>query len=206
MGRAMIPTHHSYEHLAWAASRPPTPPDPLPVRRGRKPTPQFEAYAGTAIVGWWNTVKNRLLRMAEEQEANRNTEYTDLIRTFHNTWTSNPITGSINRETLDVLKAAAAPLSVLKWSQASYFAGLATSLDMLIADQEALPTGVPNDNAPFTAGAGFSSPPMNPSFGPGDMPPPGSEPGTEPGPEAQNQDTEAPTSDDLKLRKPQDLP
>lgn len=156
-------THHSYEDWAAGAAAP--------------ELDLLEAFSGSSIVRWWNQVKFKLGKMVDEQEANRNDEYARLIRTFLNTWEANPITGSINRETLEILKAAAGPMAVMKWTVASYFEGLSTSLDELIADQEQLPAGVPTDqNQGMAGGAGSSLPPLNPSFGPEGEAPPGEEP------------------------------
>lgn len=129
----------------------------------------LEAYSGVAIVGWWNQIKFQLARMIEEQESTRNDDYARLLRGFLNTWEANPMTGSINRETLELLKAAADPLAKLDWNPASYFQGVYTSLDRLIADQEQLPAGVPTDqNDEFMGGAGSSLPPVGDEFGPTD--------------------------------------
>lgn len=141
----------------------------------------LEAYSGVAIVGWYNQIRDKLARMIEEQEASRNMEYAQLLRGYLNLWESNPLTGSVNRETLEILKAGAAPLTKLKWSQQTYFNGVYKSLDQLIADQEQLPTGVPTDqNDPFAGGAGSSAPPMGDDFGPLEDDPNGNKP-EEPG-------------------------
>ncbi len=142
----------------------------------------LEAFSGSSIVAWSTKIRYKLLKMADDQDNNRNAEYAQLIRNFLNTWQANPITGSINRDTLEILKAAAEPLSLMNWNQASYFQGLVGSLDELIADQEQLPTGVPTDqNNEFQGGAGMSMPPMGDEFGAQKEPPPGGEeaPGAE---------------------------
>jgi hypothetical protein len=159
---------HSYEDWATGNAAPPAP-------------DLLEAFSGTSIVRWASTIKYRLQRLIDEQEANRNFEYAEILRTFLNTWEANPITGSINRETLELLKAAASPLSVMKWNQASYFQGLTTSLDELIADQEQVPTGMPDQDA-SPGGAGMTTPPMGNDFGPEENPP-GDDLGGEPGKE-----------------------
>lgn len=175
-------THYSYEDLAAANAAPPRP-DIL------------EAFSGVDIVRWAAVIKFKLAKMIDEQVANHNNEYADLIRTFLNIWQSNAITGSINRETLEVLKAACSPMAVMKWNPASYFQGLETSLNELIADQEQLPTGVPTDqNQDFMGGAGSSMPPMGGDFGPEENPPgtpeepkPGEEPGAAGAPKPEDQ-------------------
>ncbi len=162
---------HSFEEMAQANAAPDT-------------CPVLEAFSGPAIVRWYNTMKFKLRDMIRKQEANRNDEYADLLRTYSNTWEAHPITGSMNREVLELLKAAAEPYSKMDWNQQSFFIGLGTSLDELIADQEALPTGVDTQqNMPMAGGAGGSMPPLNPDFGPEESPPPGmggeGEPGAE---------------------------
>ena len=160
--------HHSYED--WAASV------QAPVQQD-----VLEAFSGVSIVGWSRSVGFKLRKMIKAEEANRNYEYANLLQNFLNTWEKHSITGSINRETLEILKAAAEPLAVMNWRPSSYFEGLATSLDQLIADQEQLPTGVPQDqNTGMPGGGGSSLPPMDNEFGPQDEPPPGEEiPGEE---------------------------
>jgi hypothetical protein len=154
-------TFHSFEEMAQANAAP----DSLPV---------LEAFSGPAIVRWYNTMKYKLRDMIRKQEANRNDEYADLLRTYSNTWEAHPISGSMNREVLELLKAAAEPYAKMDWNQQSFFIGLGTSLDELIADQEALPTGVDTEqNMPMAGGAGGSMPPLNPDFGPEEAPPPG---------------------------------
>lgn len=168
-------TFHSFDEMAQANAAPDT-------------CPVLEAFSGTSIVRWYNNIKYKLRDMIQKQEANRNDEYADLLRTYANIWERNPITGSINRETLDLLKASSEPYAKMDWNQQSFFVGLATSLDELIADQEALPTGVDTEqNMPSAGGAGASMPPLSPDFGPGQEPPPGAEgqPGAEPGAEGQ---------------------
>ncbi len=135
--------------------------------------PVLEAFSGTSIVRWYNAMKFKLRDMIRKQEANRNQEYADLLRTYANTWERNPISGSINREVLDLLKAAAEPYAKMDWNQQSFFVGLVTSLDELIADQEQLPTGVDTEQNMGAAGAAGGGMPTSPDFGPEEAPPPG---------------------------------
>jgi len=154
-------TFQSYEDMAHSSATP-------------ERTPVLEAFSGTDIVRWYNTIKFKLRDMISKQEANRNQEYADLLRTYANTWEANPITGSINREVIELLKAAGEPYSKMDWNQQSFFIGLVTSLDELLADQEQLPTGVDTEqNMPMAGGAGASMPPMGNDFGPGQEPPEG---------------------------------
>jgi hypothetical protein len=157
----------AYEDMEW--NRPET-------------VPLLDSYSGASIVRWYNSIKFKLREMIRHQEANRNFEYADLLRTFSNTWEKNALTGSINRETLDVLKAGSEPYAKMDWNQQTFFAGLNTSLDELIADQEALPTGVDTDqNMPMAGGAGGSMPPLGTDFGPEEEPPGGAPPPGEEG-------------------------
>lgn len=153
-------TYHSYEDMARANAAP----EELPV---------LEAFSGTSIVRWYNTMKFKLRDMIRKQEANRNEEYADLLRTYSNTWERNPITGSINRETLELLKAAAEPYAKMDWNQQSFFTGLVSSLDELVADQEQLPTGVDTEQNMGSVGGAGGSMPSTPDFGPEETPPPG---------------------------------
>lgn len=154
-------TFHSYEDMARANVVP-------------ESAPVLEAFSGPAIVRWYNTMKYKLRDMVRKQEANRNDEYADLIRTYANIWEKHPISGSMNREVLELLKSAAEPYAKMDWNQQSFFIGLGTSLDELIADQEALPTGIDTEqNMAMAGGAGGSMPPLNPDFGPQENPPPG---------------------------------
>ena len=156
----MKATRHSYEDFQWAET-------PATVSIP-------EAYSGPAIVRWYQTLKYKLRTLIQAQEANRNNEYADLLRTYSNIWEKYPITGSMNRETLEVLKSSAEPYTKMDWNQQSFFVGLVTSLDELIADQEALPTGIDTEqNMPMAGGAGGMTPPLSPDFGPQESPPPG---------------------------------
>jgi hypothetical protein len=151
---------HSYED--WGASR------------GLALPEVCEAYSGDSIVGWYGAIKAQLSRMIDEQEKNRNQEYADKLTAFLKTWRNNELTGSINIETVEVLKATASQLAVDKWNLRSYFENLETSLSRLVADQEQLPTGVDTkQNMGVGGGAGFSAPPMGNDFGPEEEPPGG---------------------------------
>lgn len=153
-------TFHSFEDMARANAAP-------------EQSPTLEAFSGTSIVRWYNTMKYKLRDMIRKQEANRNEEYADLLRTYANTWEAHPISGSINREVLDLLKAAAEPYAKMDWNQQSFFVGLATSLDELIADQEQLPSGVDTEQNMGDMGGAGGGMPSTPEFGPEEMPPPG---------------------------------
>jgi hypothetical protein len=153
-------TFHSFEDMAQANAAP-------------EPAPVLEAFSGSAIVRWANTIKYGLRDKIAKQEANRNQEYAALLRTYSNLWNENPITGSMNVETIKLLKAAAEPYATMDWNEQKYFVGISTSLDELLADQEALPNGVDTEQNMPMAGGGGSMPPMGTDFGPEQNAPPG---------------------------------
>lgn len=152
----------SHEDVAWANAAP-------------ELCAVLEGYSPTAIVGWYNTIKFKLRDMIAKQEASRNNEYADLLRTYANTWEKYPIDSNMNREVLELLVSSAEPYSKMEWNQQTFFDGLSRSLRQLIADQEALPGGVDTEqNMGMVGGAGGSSmPPASPGFGPGEDAPPG---------------------------------
>ena len=153
-------TYASFEDMAQANEAP-------------EPAPVLEAFSGSAIVRWYNTVKYGLKEKIAKQEANRNQEYAALLRTYSNLWDQNAITGSMNAETLKLLKASAEPYATMDWNEQKYFIGIVTSLDELLADQEALPGNVDmQQNMPMAGGPG-SAPPLGNDFGPEETPPPG---------------------------------
>jgi len=144
-----------------------------------------ETYSGVDIIKWHGRITDQLVGMVEEAEKGRNFPYADKVREFLKTWRANEITGSINRETLEILKAAADMLAVDNWNFRSYFSSLATQLKVLIGSEEQLPRNVDmSQNEPLagTGGAGRGAPPMSPTFGPegkpeDEMPPGGGPPG-----------------------------
>lgn len=156
-------TYQSLEDAAWMDSTP-------------ERCPLLEAFSPVAIVGWASQIKFKLRDMIAKQEASRNHEYADLLRTYSNTWEKYPIDANMNRETLDLLLHTAEPYAKMDWNQQSFFAGLSRSLDQLIADQEALPGGVDTEQNMSMVGGGHggsSLPPMTPGFGPEENAPPG---------------------------------
>lgn len=149
----------------------------------------LEAYSGTSIVQWYGNIERQLGGLLDDAEKGRNWAYADKIREYMRIWRDNEITGSINRETLDILKSASDVLAVDAWNLKNYFSNLRDQLRKLIASEEELPRDLDmNANDPMKGGGGGGrgAPPMNPSFGPQDEPP-GGEPGQEdlPPPDAQ---------------------
>ena len=160
-----------------------------------------EAYTGTGIVQWYGNIERQLTRMLEENEASRNFVYADKLRQFIKTWRENEVTGSLNRDTLQILKTATEQLAVDSWNLANYFSNLRDQLRKLLASEEELPRGGdelddkmggPGGGGGMGGGMG-GLPPMSPEFGPekempggeagpagiGDMPPEGELPGEE---------------------------
>lgn len=139
----------------------------------------LEAFAGTAIVSWQGKIERQLVNLLSDAEKGRNYTYADKLREFLKIWRANEITGSINRETLEILKSAADILSVDSWNFSAYFGSLKDQLKVLIASEEQLPRGMEEPgNEPFAGGGGGGgAPPMSPSFGPQEEPPPGAEGG-----------------------------
>ena len=153
-------THTCYEDIAW-------------INSAQDTAPTQEAFSGSAIVRWYNTIKFGIKEKIAKQEANRNQEYAALLRTYANLWDQNAITGSMNVETVKLLKASAEPYATMDWNEQKYFIGIVTSLDELLADQEALPNGVDTEQNMPMAGGGGSMPPMGTDFGPEQNAPPG---------------------------------
>lgn len=133
----------------------------------------LESYSGTAVVQWYGNIERQLHNMLIDQEKAKNYPYTDKIRKFLEIWRANEITGSINREVLEIIKSAADVLAVDNWNLANYFSNLRDQLRKLIASEEQLPRGMDlNQNEPMAGGmGGRSAPPLSPSFGPEEEPP-----------------------------------
>lgn len=153
-------TFHSYEDIAWANA-------------AQESAPVHEAFAGSSIVRWYNTIRFGLKEKIAKQEANRNQEYAALLRTYSNLWDKHAITGSMNVETIQLLKAAAEPYATMDWNEQKYFVGIVTSLDELLADQEAFPSGADTEQNMPMVGGGAGGPPLGTDFGPEKNTPPG---------------------------------
>lgn len=140
----------------------------------------LEAYSGTAIVQWYGNIERQLGRLLDDAEKGRNWPYADKVREFLRIWRDNEITGSLNRETLDILKSASDVLAVDSWNLKNYFSNLRDQLRKLVASEEELPRDLDmNANDPMKGGGGGrGAPPMSPDFGPQDGAP-GGEPPTD---------------------------
>lgn len=142
---------------------------------GRNPA-LLEAYSGTSIVQWYGNIERQLSGLLDDAEKGRNWPYADKVREFLRVWRDNEITGSLNRETLDILKSASDMLAVDPWNLKNYFSNLRDQLRKLVASEEELPRDMDmNANDPMKGGGGGGrgAPPMSPDFGPQDEPPGG---------------------------------
>ena len=131
----------------------------------------LETWSGKSIVKWQDKIEGQLKNLLDDAEKGRNFPYADKLRKFLDIWRANQITGSMNRETLEVLKASADLYSVDNWDLASYFLSLRSDLKVLLASEEELPRDVDmNQNDPYAGGGGHGGggggPPMDPAFGP----------------------------------------
>lgn len=130
----------------------------------------LEAYSGTAIVQWYGNIERQLGRLLDDAEKGRNWPYADKVREFLRIWRDNEITGSLNREQIDILKSASDVLAVDSWNLKNYFSNLRDQLRKLIASEEELPRDMDmNANNPMAGGGGGGgrgAPPLNPEFGP----------------------------------------
>lgn len=146
---------HDYESLSWLDFS------------IRKPETLHEAFSGTAIVSWHGKIERQLVNLLADAEKGRNYTYADKLREFLKIWRANEITGSLNRETIEILKSAADMLSVDQWNMSDYFGSLKDQLRILIASEEQLPRGMeePGNDPMAGGGGGGGAPPMSPSFG-----------------------------------------
>jgi hypothetical protein len=99
----------------------------------------LEAYRGTAIVEWWSNIDRQITDMIDRYEASRNVNDAEKLRRFHQTWTENELTGSVNIEDITPLKSAAEQLAADNWRLRDYFNALAGQLRKLAASLEELP-------------------------------------------------------------------
>jgi hypothetical protein len=101
----------------------------------------LEAYSGVSAVSWYGSIERQLVGMESTYKSARNDNYAVKIHQFLQTWRDNEITGSINRETVEVLKSATEQLAVDPWRLANYFSNLRDQLRKLLASMEELPLG-----------------------------------------------------------------
>jgi hypothetical protein len=99
----------------------------------------LEAFSGVSAVSWYGGIERQLVGMEQTYKSARNEPYAVKIHEFLQTWRDNEITGSINRETIEVLQAACAQLAVDPWKLANYFSNLRDQLRKLLASMEEIP-------------------------------------------------------------------
>ena len=136
----------------------------------------IEAYSGVEIVSWYGTIERQLEEMIDKSEAQRNHPYADQVREYLKTWRANEISGSMNREVLETLKAAASQLAVTEWKYRNYFSNLRDQLRKLIASEEELPREPQQPQKPKGGRGGAPEAPMG-DYGPTDEQPNGVEGG-----------------------------
>ena len=113
----------------------------------------LEAYQGAQIVAWYGNIERQISGLIERYESTRNFPYVDKLRAFLNTWRQYPITGSINRETLDPLESACNILAVDSWKLSNFYSNLRDQIRKLIASEEQLPR-IPSAEPMNTGGGG----------------------------------------------------
>jgi hypothetical protein len=154
----------------------------------------IEAYGGTQIVGWWGRIERQVVEKIERAEKDRNFDNANKLRQFLKNWRDHELTGSLNREDIDALKAAADMLAVDGWTYGNYFSNLRDSLRQLIAASEQLPPFGAEEEPEMPQGPNGGAPPQ---FGPEENAPPEGQDG-EPKPPGNGQTggpTDQPDSD-----------
>jgi len=152
--------NYDYESLGEASM--------MPLR-----LPVLEDYTGVQIVGWYGKVGTEMRKKRDHYERSGNRPLADKLSAFLRTWENNPVTGSINRETLEMYKAASLVLgNDTNHDIGSFFRALTTEIDKVIAQTEQLPPAEGDSTATPTgrAGKSFSSGPLT-SFGGEEGPP-----------------------------------
>lgn len=132
-----------------------------------------EAFSGTSVVAWQGRIERQLGDMINEYEESNNPGYVDKLRAILNAWRANPLTGSVNVETVQALLGPIELAAVDSWKLQDYFSKLKDSLKVLTASLEELPP-MP-DGAPAGAERDMMEPmgdlPPLSDFGPSDEPP-----------------------------------
>jgi len=145
-------TYHDYE--SWGAAD-----------SAQEVPYMLESYKGSSIVSWQGNIERQIADMVEKYTANRNFPYQDKLRQFLQIWRKYPISGSINRETLDPLESAADILAVDNWKLSNFFSNLRDQIRRLVASEEELPRPTGDEEpAPGSGGGSMAAPPS--TFGP----------------------------------------
>ena len=155
-------TFHDFESQGW-------------VDYNRAQPVVVESFRGIDVVAWHGNIERQVNGFLNDVAKSQNWPYADKLREFLKIWRENSITGSLNRETLDTLKTPAEILAVDNWTFGNYFSNLRDRLRMLIASEEELPRDMDMGGEEPLRGTsrGRGAPPLNPQFGPEEMPPPG---------------------------------
>lgn len=101
----------------------------------------LEAYSGASIALWWGNIERQIKGFIEDNEGSRNFNYVSKFENFLRIWRQYPLSGSINRETIEPLIAATSTLAVDGWKPSQYFGSLRDQLRVLMASEEELPRG-----------------------------------------------------------------
>lgn len=165
----MTQTYHSYEDMAWVSSRPKV----------------HEGWSPQALGAWAEGISAKLKQMLDKAEAEK--QFDDLAKLnrfkiiWDKEWDKNAQNGNLNVETFEKLYDLSKLEAENKWPHASYFQGLATSLNQLRIWQSTENTmpEQPDANMDMVGGAGASTPPLNPDFGPQEKEPGAGAPGEE---------------------------
>jgi hypothetical protein len=148
----------------------------------------LEAFTGTSIVSWYDNIDRQLDAIVDKYQQRHMHSVADRVRTFLNTWRDNEITGSVNRENIEPLKAAAEQCASDDWKLKPYFQNLRGQLRTLEASLEELPsTAFPTpEPATFPTAPPSNFGPQDQAGAPGGPPAPGAgappAPGTPPAP------------------------
>lgn len=111
------------------------------MRFHNRPAVIIESFSGTAIVGWQGKIERQLVDLINEYEDANNPGYVDKLRALLSNWRANPLTGSINIETLRALIGPIELSAVDPWKLQNYFSQLRDSLKQITASVEELPPG-----------------------------------------------------------------
>jgi hypothetical protein len=125
----------------------------------------LETYAGGDVVMWQGAIERQITDMAEKASEIGNSTYERLLNKFLNQWKENELDGSLNIETLRILRQAADWASELPWNFKNYFSVLRDRLRKLIAvTGEQLPV-MPPEDAKKGGGKPKGHPRLNPDTG-----------------------------------------
>jgi len=99
----------------------------------------LETFSGTSIVAWQGKIERQLVNLINEYDEANNPGYVTKLQTYLKLWRDNPLTGSINVETLRTLLAPTEVLAVDSWKLQNYFSQLRDAIKVVQASVEELP-------------------------------------------------------------------